>query len=144
MNAKRILVPTDFSPSSKSALTLAVALAKGHRDTCLTVVHVVEASVPAYDEELGVLEPEALRTEVETLAAARGHDVEIDAQVIHGDPRMKIVEFAEAHDIDLIVMGTHGRSGLVQLIVGSTAESVMRSASCPVITVRDHAAVPAE
>lgn len=144
MNAKRILVPIDFSPCSKSALSFAVALANGSKDTSVKVVHVIEATVPTYDEELGVLEPEALRTEMEMLASVRGHDVSIDAEVIHGDPRSKITEFAEEHDIDLIVMGTHGRSGIVQLIVGSTAESVMRHANCPVITVRDNSLAPGE
>lgn len=142
MIAKRILVPTDFSPCSETALALAVALATGSKGASIELIHVVEASVPAYDENLGVLEPEALRTEMEMLSAARGNDVAINAQVIHGDPRTKIVEFAGQHGIGLIVMGTHGRTGIVQLIVGSTAEAVMRHASCPVITVRDGSIAP--
>lgn len=141
MNAKRILVPTDFSPSSKTALTLAVALASSSKQAAIVLLHVVEASVPTYDEELGVLEPGALRTQMQMLAASRDHDVTMDAQVVHGDPKTRIVEFANANNIDLIVMGTHGRNGLVQLIVGSTAESVMRTANCPVMTVRDESMI---
>ena len=141
MQAKRILVPTDFSRTSESALSLAIDLADGHGDTSIDLIHVVEATIPGYDEELGVLEPEALRTEMEMLAAARGHDVKIDAQVIHGDASKKIIDFAEEHGNDLIIMGTHGRKGFVQMIMGSTAESVMRNANCPVVTVRDDSAI---
>lgn len=144
MNVKRILVPTDLSSNSQTALALAVALASGNDDTSILLIHVVEPSVPSYDEELGVLEPEALRTEMEMLAAARGHDVSIDAEVVHGDPKSVIAAYAEEHGCDLIVMGTHGRRGLAHLIVGSTAESVMRHASCPVVTVRDNSVVQAE
>lgn len=144
MKAKRILVPTDFSPCSRTALSLAVALASGDHDASISLIHVTEASVPTYSEDLGVLEPESLRTEAEMLAATRGKDVTIDAQVIHGDPKTKIIEFAEAHDIDLIVLGTTGRTGVSKLLMGSTAEAVMRRAKCPVITVRSRTASSAD
>ena len=137
MNAKRILVPIDFSPCSKSALRLAVDLANGRDATTVVVLHVVEESIPSFDEDLGVLEPEVLRTEAETLAASRSHDVLIDAVVQYGDPADTIIEYAEQQSIDLIVMGTHGNRGLWQVLLGGTAADVLRKASCPVLTVRD-------
>jgi nucleotide-binding universal stress UspA family protein len=144
MIAKRILVPTDFSTCSKLALGLAISLANGCRETDITLLHVVEPTVPSFDEELGVLEPQALRTELEMLSATRDHDVQIDAMVEYGEPGEAILKVAKDHDIDLIVMGTHGRNGLVQFLVGSTAETVMRTATCPVMTVRDDSVIPSQ
>jgi nucleotide-binding universal stress UspA family protein len=60
---------------------------------------------------------------------------------VFGNPARVIVEHATAHDIDLIVMGTHGRDGVALSPIGSVAERVVRSAACPVLTVRDHGAV---
>lgn len=144
MIAKRILVPTDFSDCSKSALQLAVALANGEKETSVFVLHVVEPAVPSYDDELGVLEPEALKTEIEALAASRDHDVQIDAEICYGEPDDEILNFAKKESIDLIVMGTHGRTGLLEYLVGNTAENVMRKAICPVLMVRDDSVVPSE
>ena len=137
MNTHRILVPTDFSACSKTALSIAVTLAEGTPDSQVTLVHVEESGVPTFDDDLGVLEPDTLRTEIQALAASRNHNVNIDARVVYGDPNTQIVKFANDNDCDLIVMGTHGRSGIVQVLLGSTAAAVIRSASCPVMTVRD-------
>ena len=140
MEAKRILVPTDFSACSESALKLAVSLANGKPDTSVVVLHVVEPIVPTYDEELGVLEPEALRTKVATVAASRHHDVHISSEIRHGEPADTILEFAGQHGNDLIIMGTHGSGGVFRTLVGSTAEKVMRRALCPVLTIRNDSA----
>lgn len=137
MEAKRILVPTDFSSCSETALKLAVSLAESRPDASVAVLHVVEPVVPTYDETLGVLEPEALRTKIEMLAASRQHDIQIRSEVCHGDPAEVILGYAREHHHDLIVMGTQGKGGLFHSLVGSTAEKVMRQASCPVLTVRD-------
>ncbi len=91
MLAKRILVPIDFSPCSKAALTLAVDLANGMAETSVIVLHVAEPIVPSYDEELVGLEGEVWRTEVETVAASREHDVQIDAIDRYGAPADKIL-----------------------------------------------------
>lgn len=144
MIAKRILVPTDFSDCSKSALHLAVALANGQKETSIVVLHAVASALPSYDEELGVLEPEALRTELEALAASRHHDVQIDAKICYGEPNVEILNLAKKESIDLIVMGTHGRTGLMEYLVGNTAETVMRKATCPVLMVRDDSIIPSE
>ena len=97
----------------------------------------VREALGALDEDLGVLEPEVLRTEAETLAASRSHDVLIDAVVQYGDPADAIIGYAEQQSIDLIVMGTHGNRGLWQVLLGGTAADVLRRANCPVMTVRD-------
>jgi nucleotide-binding universal stress UspA family protein len=142
MIAKNILVPTDFSACSESALKLAVSLASGKPNTCVVVLHVVESVVPNYDEGLGVLEPEVLRTKIEAVSAGRHHDVQIGSEIRHGDPADTILKIAGQHAHDLIVMGTHGEGGLFRALVGSTAEKVMRKALCPVMTVRDRSVVP--
>ncbi len=136
MLAERILVPTDFSRSSKSALQFAVAMANG-REASILLVHVVEPSVPTYDEVAGVLEPEALWTNVEMLDSVRNRDVDIDAVILHGSPAEEILRCAREHQIDLIVMGTRGRSDIASRLIGGTATAVLRAATCPVMTVRD-------
>ena len=144
MVTKHILVPTDFSVSSKSALSLAVSLANGDPATSITLLHVVEPSVPAYDSELGVLEPEALKTELEALDAGRSLVTPIEAEISYGEPAAGILEFANQHAVDLIVMGTRGRNTIADLLVGNTAEKVMRNAKCPVLSVRADSVVPAD
>ena len=70
------------------------------------------------------------------LPAAQGIKVEIARRVVTGTPYRKIVEIAEAENVDLIVMATRGRTGLSHLVMGSVAERVVRTTSCPVLTIR--------
>lgn len=70
------------------------------------------------------------------LSAAQGITVEIARHVVTGTPYRKIVEIADAENVDLIVMATQGRTGLGHLVMGSVAERVVRTASCPVLTIR--------
>lgn len=130
----RILVPTDFSACSEAALSTAISLAKGREQSEILLAHVVEASVPAYDEELGVLEPEALRTKMQMLSAMRQHNVPITSVVLHGNPADTIVQLATEKSADVIVMGTRGHSVVVDLL-GTVATHVMRSSPCPVLTI---------
>ena len=141
-----ILVPMDFSAPSDAALECARAVAVQFAGS-LHLLHVAEDPDRAiYSAEVFVPEMEGLRDEV--LAAALGRlkarlrraDVEqlhATADAIIGTPAMSIVEYAEGHDIDLIVMGTHGRGGMAHLLMGSVAERVVRTARCPVLTVRE-------
>jgi nucleotide-binding universal stress UspA family protein len=69
--------------------------------------------------------------------SARLRGIPANGHVLRGEPAYEIVVFAAKHEADAIVMGTHGRSGLKRLFMGSVAEAVLRSASCPVIVVRD-------
>ena len=138
MKTYRILVPTDFSSYSDAALDSAVSMAKGHAQAQILLLHVIEAIAPGYDNELGVLEPETLRTNMQMLAARREHHVPMETVVTHGEPSDKIIEVASQRDVDLIAMGTHGRTGIRHALFGSVAEYVMRHARCPVMTMREH------
>jgi nucleotide-binding universal stress UspA family protein len=142
---KRILVPTDFSAPSDAALEYARAVARRFGSS-LHLLHVAEDPYRAvYTAEVFVPEIEGLREEILDNALGRlkqrvtPQDVSelhttIDAVV--GTPAWSIVEYAGGHDIDLIVMGTHGRGGMSHLVMGGVAERVVRTAPCPVLTVR--------
>jgi universal stress protein A len=140
MGFRRIVVATDFSDSSKFAVRYAVALAKrlGSR---LTVLHVCEPIVAG--DLYGSVEAMALTREKEKAArrelasqvariAARG--VQAKGAVELGLALDVILERAETASV--LVMGTHGRSGFSRMFMGSVAEKVVRSASCPVLVVR--------
>ena len=141
-----ILVPMDFSAPSDAALECARAVAVQFAGS-LHLLHVAEDPYRAlYSVEVFVPEIEGLREEVvadalgRLKARLRQADLEqlhATADVIVGTPAMSIVEYAEGHDIDMIVMGTHGRGGMSHLLMGSVAERVVRTATCPVLTVRE-------
>ena len=87
------------------------------------------------------LSPTEIKTEADRALAARpdpewGHDLKIHRVVRTGNPFVEIVRYAREENIDLIVLGTHGRTGLVHVLLGSVAERVVRQAGCPVLTVR--------
>jgi nucleotide-binding universal stress UspA family protein len=138
-----ILHPTDFSPHSEYALVLACALARDY-GARLVVLHVVEQRPLVYE---GVVLPPA----GEELLAAAQEELEqmqvpleispVERRIVEGDPVTEILAAAESMTADLIVMGTHGRTGLRRLIMGSVAEQVARRASCPVLTIRTPFAV---
>lgn len=146
-NFTRILVPIDFSAPSHAALALAkvVATTSG---ASLHLIHVLEdpfaVAVCATDVYAA---PPAGITELWLKGAQGLLDTQLtpDEQVFFrstqvvmvGTPARDIVDHAAANDIDLIVMGTHGRGGVHHLLMGSVAERVVRAAPCPVLTVRD-------
>lgn len=141
---QRILLPTDFSSYSAAATKYACELAtkfaaelhllhslETHVSTTPSFgmglalpVHIQESRIAAENALTSVLDPQwsAGRTVVQA--------------VVEGSPKVEIVRYARKHDIDLIVLATHGRSGLAHVIIGSVAESVVRTAPCPVLTVR--------
>jgi nucleotide-binding universal stress UspA family protein len=139
-----LLTPTDFSAPANQAVTAAVELAQTFGAT-LTVLHVVEPPSYLVDSHAsahqGPILPKALeeqaRQELDHLLSlipeAR---VEITRRVIVGVPYQQIIESAPAGPVDLIVMATHGRTGLRHLVLGSVAERVVRLAPCPVLTIR--------
>jgi universal stress protein A len=148
MEIRQILAPTDFSEFSKQAIDYALALAQTF-DAKLLLLHVIE--MPAYPVEgfvppsigttlLEDLERQARFDLAQVLPAAPDAKVEVMRQVVVGTPYRTIVEVAEAEKVDLIVMATHGRTGLSHLVMGSVAERVVRTAPCPVLTVRPTAA----
>lgn len=139
----RILVPIDFSPPSDAALEYARTIATRFGAT-LHLFHVAQDPYQAfYSTEVYVPAIEGLRDEIaaESLKRLkerlRASDLHATATVVIGTPAWSIVEYAGGHEIDLIVMGTHGRGGMSHLLMGSVAERVVRTASCPVLTVRE-------
>ena len=150
----RILVPVDFGPHSDRALRYATYLA-AKLGASVELVHVVDNPVAsgAWTAEVYVPNlPELLESVVgeahkrlngmKSIVAAQG--VEVETTVLTGQPAHTIVEHARARGFDLIVMGTHGRTGLSHMFVGSVAERVVRKAPCPVMTLRDEAAQTGE
>ena len=139
MQAKRILFPTDFSHCGDAALAHATSLARDTGATLL-IVHVEEPPV-AYgggDMYYGIPEP-ATDDLKKMLADVKPTDASVpyEHHLIVGDPASAISRLVEDENIDLIVMGTHGRTGLSRLLMGSVAEAVVRQASCPVLTYKE-------
>jgi nucleotide-binding universal stress UspA family protein len=141
MQAKKILFPTDFSHTGDAALALATVLARDTGATLL-IVHVEEPPVAYGGGELyyGIPNP-ATEDLQKMLDAVEPSDPQIPCErhLVTGDPATTIVKFAEEKDVDMIVMGTHGRTGLSRLLMGSVAESVVGRSKCPVLTLRQPA-----
>lgn len=142
---RRILHPTDFSSASRPALQRAIGLARESRAELL-LLHVVAPVMPVVGE--GYIPPQTYEA-IETAArkgaqkkldalAARARKASVRARTLlaEGSSHERIISVAKSQRADLIVMGTHGRSGLVRLIIGSVASRVISGAPCPVMTVR--------
>ena len=141
MKLKRILLPSDFSACSHKALGYAVSLAHQFQAE-LFLLHVVENIYPP--PELLVVDSSALhyrvREEAERQLAPWAKEISglrAHAFIRTGSPYHEIVAAADENNIDLIILGTHGRSGVAHLFLGSTAERVVRHAPCPVMVVRE-------
>jgi nucleotide-binding universal stress UspA family protein len=140
MKAQEILVPVDYTNVSHDALRFALDLAHDMHSH-VTILH-VEPKLYVYTEGYAApvgldRQPDEILHELEsTIASDLDATVPCELQVAIGDPAQKILDFADSHHSDLIVMGTHGRSGLVRLFRGSVAESVMRQSHCPVFIVK--------
>jgi nucleotide-binding universal stress UspA family protein len=146
MQFRHILAPTDFSEYSTQAVTSALEWAKKF-GAKLTIVHVIE--LPPYPVEgyvppslsatfMDDLERQATTDLAQLVPEAESAGVEVARVVAVGSPYRKIIDMAEAEQVDLIVMATAGRTGFSRLVMGSIAERVVRSASCPVLTIRPH------
>jgi nucleotide-binding universal stress UspA family protein len=142
----RILVPTDFGPASEIALGYGIDLAKTF-NAALHLLHAVVDVVPVSPvtavygpEHAGVMLPldEDARERLQALLDSHpdAPATTVTAVVRSMSPANAILEYAAEHGIDFIVMGTHGRSMVAHLLLGSVTETVVRSASCPVLTVR--------
>lgn len=142
---RRIVHASDFSRASGKAFTTAVEMARANRAP-LTVVHVMTPMVPVAGE--GYVLPEtyeqiersarkAAEKQLDRLVAkAREAGVRVEALLRTGVPHDQIVRVARARRADLLVIGTHGRTGLARLFLGSVASRVLAAATCPVLTVR--------
>jgi len=141
-----VLVPTDFSDASETALTYARGVAEAF-GASLHLVHVMEDLLAhAWAAEVYVASAPNLREEIEKESRQRLETMlpEAERERLHarvallaGNPFIEIIRYAKAHDIDLIVMGTHGRGPIAHMLLGSVAEKVVRKSPCPVLTVRD-------
>lgn len=131
-----MLVPTDFSESSMAALEMAAALARDQQGELL-IVHV--SPEPAEGAAVTRALDEDTRALQKLLEETRPRDPRVPVRHLglHGDdPATVIVEAAEREGVDLIVIATHGRGGLRRLLLGSVAEAVVRTAACPVLTLK--------
>jgi nucleotide-binding universal stress UspA family protein len=141
---RKILVPTDFSKHSSAAIDAAADLSRRY-EASVTLAYVFEPvtyalpeghvmqSPPQLDEMRSAFEQRLAQvaTEAETAGALR-----VESKLLTGPVASEISDFAEKGEFDLIVMGTHGRTGLRHLVLGSVAEKVVRTAPCAVLTVR--------
>lgn len=142
---KKILYPTDFSEASLEALNYAVSFARNCQAK-LILMHVVNEKIFSEGLSLArVAAPESLEQEM-TAEAGRQLKMLIPAEerqgldwemvILYGMPFLEIIRYAEENAVDMIVIGTHGRSGMEHIIFGSTAEKVVRKAHCPVLSVK--------
>ena len=143
---KRVLVATDFSPASNAAVAYAFDLA-ARLGASVHLLHVIEewaltvTYLKALDIELPGLRERVIDEANATLralaASMAGGSTSATTEVREGRPSEVIIEVAGSREADLIVVGTHGRSGVAHAVLGSVAERVVRTAPCPVLTVRD-------
>ena len=146
---KKILCPTDFSEGSLEALTYAISLARSTRSR-LILMYVVNQKMfseglslarAAAPEDLGKELADEARRRFKTLIPAGERDgLDWETNIRSGNPAQEIIRYARENDVDLIVIGTVGHSGVEHVIFGSTAEKVVRGAHCPVLTVKPPAA----
>ncbi len=144
IDIQRILLPTDFSAYSATATQYACELATKFAAE-LHLLHTLEvhlSSTPAF--AMGLALPthvhESRAAAEKALAGVLDPQWAVGRKVVHavveGSPKVEIVRYARTHHMDVIVLATHGRSGLAHVLMGSVAESVVRTAPCPVLTVR--------
>ena len=148
VSLKNILVATDFSSVSDLATSYAKALALNFRSS-VEIVHVFDPSVDTAKLEgiYRVPAPERRQLCVEGLEKLQrqfsASGIDVRTALPEGHPAQDaLLQFARQHETDLIVAGTHSRSGLERLVLGSTAEQLIRNAVCPVLTVGPHARLP--
>src|SRR5262245_31264863 len=134
---RTILHPTDYSERSEIAFQLACSLARDHHARVIAL-HVMPPLLQGEDVVRYPSGDDSERRWREQLLQTQfpGSHVRVEYQVVEGEPATEIVRMAGELNCDLIVMGTHGRTGLRRLLMGSVAEKVLRTAPCPVLTVR--------
>jgi nucleotide-binding universal stress UspA family protein len=141
---KRVLVPIDFSEFSDRALNYAKEICEKF-DAELHLLHVLEVIVSTPQFTMGLAIPareeESEKLVLEKMAELPGENWAADRAVVrhtaHGAPFVQIVKYAKENDIDILIIGTHGRTGLSHVFMGSVAENVVRQSPCPVLVVRN-------
>ena len=144
-NISKVLVPIDFSDYSKSALKYAVNFV-GHFKAELTLIYVVEPVIYPPDFSMGQIAIPSVDLEMDKRAVEELNklaqqeipsEIKVKSVVKTGKPFLEIIETAQEEDVDLIIIATHGHTGVEHILFGSTAEKVVRKAPCPVLTLRE-------
>jgi nucleotide-binding universal stress UspA family protein len=146
LHLKRILVPIDFSSYSAKALSYALRFAEQF-DAAVVALHVIQPMPILPTDMITVLPPQDMTGEQLPVISAKlrklcqrassNHHLTVTPLVVVGTPYERIVEIAESEDADLLIIATHGYTGLKHFYMGSTTERVVRHAPCPVLVVRD-------
>ena len=146
MEIRSILLPTDFSDCANYALSYAASLARTF-GASIICVHVIEPMVPTVGYS-GMTEPLPIADITDQLEYSAERELpklaereevaglKIEEMIVHGEAASEIVRVAKERNVDLIVVSSHGRTGLGRILFGSTAEAVVRHASCPVLVVK--------
>jgi len=144
MKIKKILFPTDFSETTVHTAAFAADLA-GKYGASIYILHVIyditrDSGIYGSRMDLDSLYLEVRKsaeTEMDRIASAFAENLEVRKVIRIGSPYSDILSFADEESIDLIVIGSHGKKGLGEVLFGSTAHKVIRRAKCPVLTVRE-------
>lgn len=138
----KILCPYDFSECSSYALKYAIEFASTFKAK-LYLLHVFDIRILDYGEPVyGISVPtkdaiNTIKNELDNSTPEKvKNELQVETVVVSGVPFYEIIKFANDNKIDLIVIGTHGRTGIAHILLGSVAEKVVRKASCPVLTIR--------
>jgi nucleotide-binding universal stress UspA family protein len=135
INIKKILYPTDFSSYSNQAYFHAISLAEKHRAS-LSIVYVYVPGIPRAGNGRSTSDDKQYWQEMLEQIRPVDPTIPVSHLLLQGDPATEIVRYAQDASIDVIVMGTHGRTGLERLLMGSVAEKVMRESPCSVLVVK--------
>jgi nucleotide-binding universal stress UspA family protein len=141
---RKILVPVDFSDPSRKAVRYAKVFAEQF-DAKIELLHTVEpltyppdfAFVPLLPPDVEEKRTQEIQKQLEAIAKAVGPKIQVTSTLRTGRPWQEIVRFAKEEDVDLLVISTHGYTGLKHALLGSVAEKIVRHAPCPVLVVRD-------
>ena len=146
MQIRSILLPTDFSDCGNYALSYAASLARTF-GASIICVHVIEPMVPTVGYS-GMTEPLPIADITDQLEYSAERELpklaereevaglQVEEVIVHGEAALEIVRVAKERNVDLFVVSSHGRTGLGRILFGSTAEAVVRHASCPVLVVK--------
>jgi len=146
MQVKSILLPTDFSECGNYALSYATSMARAF-SASIIFVHVIEPIVPSVGYS-GMTEPlpiadisdqleDSAERELPKFAECKEcAGLQVEEVIVHGEAASEIVRVAKERAVDLIVVSSHGRTGLGRILFGSTAEAIVRHAPCPVLVVK--------
>jgi nucleotide-binding universal stress UspA family protein len=144
MQIKTILFPTDFSNGARAAMDHAISLAKDYQAKLILLYVIQDISIAEWyipssisaGELVEDMQKSAWQEMDKWIAEVSKQVKDVEKMVVRGVPFVEIIQTAKKRNADLIVIGTHGRTGIDHMLFGSTAEKVVRKAACPVLTVR--------